>query len=71
MSNPLVTPPGQAASGPNGWSVYPVLSGIPVTDVLSASVTLQNRVIPYPLQTYRVPLSPAYAYRATVRVRPR
>jgi hypothetical protein len=69
MSNPLVMPPGQAASGANGWSVYPVLSGIPVTDVLSASVTLQNQVIPY--QAYRVPLSAAYAYRTTVRVRPR
>ena len=72
-SNPLVTPPGQAPSSANGWSVYPVLSGIPVTDVLSASVTLRNEVIVYKTlsQTYGVPLSPAYAYRATVRVRPR
>jgi hypothetical protein len=72
-SNPLITPPGQAPSVANTWSVYPVLSGIPVTDVLSASVTLRNEVITYKTssQKYGVPLSPAYAYRTTVRVRPR
>jgi hypothetical protein len=73
VSNTLITPPGQAPSGANAnaWSVYPVLSGIPVTDVLSASVTLRNEVVTIPHETYGVPLSPSYAYRATVRVRPR
>jgi hypothetical protein len=66
-NNPLLTD--QTPPDSNAWGNYPVLNGIPVTDVVSASIILSAPVIPY-LES-KVPLSPIYGYRVTVNLRPR
>ena len=47
-----------------------MLANVPLTDVVSASAALTDAVLDDPPQTYKVPLSFEYDYRATVRIRP-
>jgi hypothetical protein len=67
-ANPLVTPPGSAATAQDVWGDYALLGRIPVTDVASAQIVLDQNAIPY--MGYEIPPSLLYGYSATVRVRP-
>jgi hypothetical protein len=53
----------------NSWTLYALLSGIPITDVKSAIVFLKERVVPYG-DAGLVPLSVSYGFRTTVSIRP-
>jgi hypothetical protein len=70
VDNPILTPPGQKPSGQSTLGTYTVLANVPLTDVVSASAALTDAVLDDPPQTYKVPLSFEYDYRATVRIRP-
>jgi hypothetical protein len=58
-----------ATTTPNSWTLYALLSGVPITDVKSASVFLKERVVPYG-DAGLVPLSLSYGFRTTVSIRP-
>jgi len=66
--NPITTPPGQTPTVVSTWTTLALLVNMPVTDVVTSSVILKERAIPY--ASYAIPVSPYYDYRATIRVRP-
>ncbi len=73
--NANTTPPGTQPTAASSWSTYGLLTNIPITDVESNAITLQDATVPVTDPTvdggtYKVPVSPYYGFRTVVRIRP-